>query len=200
MGLSEVTSAPATREDCAVWLHEVFDGLGVTRASIISASYGGFLALNYAISEPERVKKLVLTSPAAGIAALPIRFYVRLFALLLIRGSSVVERIMEWLFADRFPLDHPVIQQVVVGGKCLNARPRLYPKVFGDSELAGLPVPVYLLFGEKEVCYDPNAAAERARRIMPTVTVEIVPSAGHLLVMERPDYVNARILEFLKAQ
>ena len=31
----------------------------------------------------------------------------------------------------------------------------------------------------------------------PNVTVEIIEGAGHFLQVERPDVVNARILEFL---
>jgi len=34
--------------------------------SFVGASYGSFLAVNYAIAEPARVKKVVLSSPAAA--------------------------------------------------------------------------------------------------------------------------------------
>jgi pimeloyl-ACP methyl ester carboxylesterase len=104
---------------------------------------------------------------------------------------------MHWVFADRFPLDHPVLQQLIVGSKGLKPRLKVYPTVFADSELAGISAPVYLLLGEKEVCYNPQSAAKRARRIMPNVRVEILPNAGHLLVMECPDTANQRILAFL---
>jgi len=116
------------------WLREVLDELGIVRASIVGASYGGFLALNYAIAEPGRVKKLVLVSPAAGIVALPRSFYTRLVLWLLVPGRPVVERIMDWIFADRFPLDNPVIQQVIAGSKSLRPRIKVYPTVFEDSE------------------------------------------------------------------
>lgn len=33
-------------------------------------------------------------------------FYTRLILSLLVPGRPVVERIMDWIFADRFPLDH----------------------------------------------------------------------------------------------
>jgi hypothetical protein len=52
--------------------------------------------------------------------------------------------------------------------------------------------------GEKEVLYNPYSAAERARRVMPDASVEIVPSSGHLLVLERQEFVNQRILRFLQ--
>jgi len=197
MGLSTLAHPPANRSDCAAWLNELLDGLGIVTASFVGASYGGFLALNYAIAEPARVNKLVLTSPAACFVGLW-RFYPRMFLLLLLPGRSAPERIMRWIFADRFPLDHPVLHQLLVGVKGLKPRLKVYPKVFAESELAGVSEPVYLLLGEKEVCYDPESAAKRARRVMPHASVEILPNAGHLLVMECPDTVNQRILAFLQ--
>jgi len=196
-GLSIAANSPRSRSDCAAWLNELLDGLGTVTASFVGASYGGFLALNYAIAEPARVNKLVLTSPAAGFINLW-RFYPRIFLSLLLPGRSFVERIMRWIFADRFPLDHPVIQQLIVGTKCLKPWIKVYPSVFADSQLAGISAPLYLLLGEKEVCYKPASAAKRARRVMPHASVEILPNAGHLLVMECPDTVNQRILAFLR--
>lgn len=156
-----------------------------------------FLAVNYAIAEPARINKLVLTSPAAVFVGLW-RFYPRMLVSLLFPGRSVTDGIVRWFFADRFPLDHPVLQQLVVGRKGLQARLKVYPKVFSDSQLTGISAPVYLLHGEKEVCYKPESAAKRARRVMPHATVEILPNAGHLLIMECPDAANQRILAFLR--
>lgn len=178
-------------------MNELLEGLGIVTASFVGASYGSFLALNYAIMKPARANKLVLTSPAAGFVGLW-WFYPRLFLKLLLPGRSLGERIMRWVFADRFPLDHPVLQQLIVGFKGLRPRLKVYPTVFADSKLAGISAPVYLLLGEKEVCYNPESAAKRARRVMPRASVEILPDAGHLLVMERPDAVNQRILAFLR--
>ena len=197
IGLSTFANPPANLSDCAAWLNELLDGLGTVTASFVGASYGSFLALNYAIAEPVRVNKLVLTSPAAGLVSLW-RFYPRLFLSLLLPGRSAVERIMHWIFADRFPFDHPVLQQLNLGSKGLKPRLKVYPTVFADSKLAGISAPMYLLLGEKEVCYKPESAAKRARRVMPHATVEILPNAGHLLVMECPDTVNQRILAFLR--
>lgn len=197
MGLSIPTPAPATPKDCVTWFGELLDGLGIARASIVGASYGGFLAVNYAVAEPGRVRKLVITSPAAVIVAIRKTLYLRVFATLLLPGKPATDRIMR-ILTDRLPLDHPVIRQLGVGMKCLNARLRVYPRVFSDAELRGIPAPLYLLLGEKEVCYNPQSAAARARRVMPQARVDVIPGAGHLLAMECPEVVNPRILEFLK--
>lgn len=200
IGLSALTNPPANRSDCAAWLGALLDCLSIPKASFAGASYGSFLALNYAIAEPARVNKLVLSSPAAGIVGLRKSFYARMFLSFLLPGRSAVERIIDWICEDRVLLDNPVIRQLTIGTKGLKPRIKVYPKVFSDTELAGIPVPVYLLFGEKEVCYNPCSAAERARRVMPNASVKIVPNAGHLLVMEHPDLVNQCVLTFLRGR
>lgn len=198
VGLSAPRHPPANRSDCAAFLHELMEGLGIARGSFVGASYGSFLALNYAIAAPGGVKKLALSSPAGSIVPLRKWFYARLFLSMLVPGRSAVERLMNWLLADRVPLDNPVIQQLIVGTKALKSGIRAYPRVFADSELAGISAPVQLLFGEKEVCYNPWSAAKRARQVMPRAFVEILSDAGHLLVMEHPEFVNQRVLEFLR--
>jgi pimeloyl-ACP methyl ester carboxylesterase len=198
MGLSENANPPASLADCAMWLSALFDGLGIVRGALMGASYGSFLAMNYAITEPARVTKLLLTSPAAGFIALRKSFFLRLCLSFLLPGRSAVERIMYWIFEDRLPLDHLVVRQLITGIQSLNTRIRVSPKVFTDAELARIQAPLYLLLGEKEVCYNPRSAAERTRRVMTNASIEIVPDAGHLLVMERPEAVNPGILRFLR--
>jgi 3-oxoadipate enol-lactonase len=48
-------------------LDAVFDATGVERAALCGVSYGGFIALRYAATRPERVSSIVFTSsPAPG--------------------------------------------------------------------------------------------------------------------------------------
>ncbi len=198
IGLSTLTNPPATRSDCVIWLRELLDGLGIVKACFVGASYGSFLALNFAIAEPARVKSLVASSPAGGFIALRKSFYARLLLFVLLPGGAAAKRLMHWLFADRFSLENPVIQQLIIGTKTSRARMKVYPGVFSADDMAGISAPLCLLLGDREVLYNPRSAAEQARRVMPEAFVEIVPSAGRLLIMERPEFVNERILRFLQ--
>ena len=73
----------------------------------------------------------------------------------------------------------------------------MYPTVFTDQELRRIELPALLLIGAKEKIYNPNKAIERAQRWMADLTAEIISNAGHLLIMDQPEIINARILEFL---
>ncbi len=62
-GKSRPTRLPAGRPDYVEWLLEVFDGLGLVQPGLAGLSYGGFLALNFALAAPERVRRLALLCP-----------------------------------------------------------------------------------------------------------------------------------------
>ena len=53
-----------------------------------------------------------------------------------------------------------------------------------------------VLLGERSVLHGAAAVAERLRAAVPSWRVEVVPGAGHALVMDEPDLVVNRILAF----
>jgi pimeloyl-ACP methyl ester carboxylesterase len=58
-------SAPPLASDAhAAWLDDVWTGLRLTRASIVGISLGGWLAIDYAVRRPGRVRSLSLISPS----------------------------------------------------------------------------------------------------------------------------------------
>jgi len=61
-----------------------------------------------------------------------------------------------------------------------------------------LQVPTLLLIGAQEVIYDPKAALERARRLIPNFEGELVPRSSHDMSISKREIVDRRILEFLK--
>lgn len=57
-------------DDYGHWLADVLDGLGLSRASVVGISWGGFASIRLAAAHPERIEKLVLLVPA-GIVGSP---------------------------------------------------------------------------------------------------------------------------------
>lgn len=70
--------------------------------------------------------------------------------------------------------------------------------VFSGEELRGMQVPTLLLIGREEALYDPKAALERARRLIPDFQGELVPRANHEMTISKHEYVDRHVLEFLK--
>jgi pimeloyl-ACP methyl ester carboxylesterase len=184
----------AQRADYAQWLKEVFDGLNIERACLLGHSYGGWLTLNMALVHPERLKAIVLLSPAASIYPMSLltKLVLRLPLKLRPPARSMFKKIAPGgtVFEETF-----IHLMEMVTRYCVPAT--MFPTVYTDKELKQVELPALLLIGDGEKIYNPKKALERAQRLMPNLTAEIIPGVGHTLNMEQPEIINARILKFL---
>jgi pimeloyl-ACP methyl ester carboxylesterase len=186
------------------WMRQLLDGLQIDRADLIGNSHGGFHALETALVLPERVRKLVLISPCASIAGMP-RFWWRLFfpsyfVAPLFHSENMVRKAYDWLWQD-FPMEDDFARlrhiSKVAGVGYRPSINRGAPRVFSDKELQSIQAPVLLLIGDHEVIYKPEVAIRRAAHLVPNLKAVIVPNANHSAQYTAPEFVNARILEFL---
>lgn len=65
--LKDTDYHPKTSQDYGRWLTDVFDGLEIKHPFVIGSSMGGWITHSAAIFASERIKKIVLLDPAAGI-------------------------------------------------------------------------------------------------------------------------------------
>ena len=173
------------------------DGLGVDRAVLVGSSFGGFLGTNLAVLEPDRVAALALLAPAATFKPF------RLFANVLIRTGSLlplpatVKPGLRRMMQGALP-GARIVEQMEIGVAGFRYdRSSIYPTELPDEDVAAISCPTLLLLGDREMIYDPQAAARRARGLLRQSTVDVIEGVGHLLGMQRPDLVNPRIVDFL---
>jgi pimeloyl-ACP methyl ester carboxylesterase len=89
-----------------------------------------------------------------------------------------------------------LVEQIYLGAKHIGLPRTVKPCVFRDDELRRIAAPTLLLIGDSEVIYDPQAALERAARLIPHIETGLIPGAGHDLMRDQPALVNGRILAF----
>lgn len=189
--------------DYVAWLNGTLDGLNLDRISLMGMSYGGWLALNFAITEPERVQKLVLLSPAACFLPIVKQFFVRGMPMALFPARLTVNSYFRWMGFKDTPGDtvsHCLLDLFYFGMKYFRLPPetaRIMPSVFSDEELRALHVPVLLLIGENEVIYNPVKSLARARAFLPNFEGEVVTGANHNMCGSHYQIVDARVLDFL---
>jgi pimeloyl-ACP methyl ester carboxylesterase len=185
--------------DYVAWLTATLNGLHLDRISLVGMSYGGWLALNYALAAPERVQKLALLSPAGSLLPIVRQFSLRGVLMSLFPTHFTVKSFMHWLgFTDS---RRDVFELMYLGLKHFRIPPdtlRVMPTVFSDDALGAMHVPTLLLMGEHEVIYDSTAALARARRLIPDFRGELVPSSSHDMCFTQHRIVDARVLEFLR--
>jgi len=177
----------------------VLDALGIERAVLAGASFGGLVALDAAAVAPQRVVALVLQAPAlpdhewsdamvsffeAEEAAIEARDLDRAVQLnvdfwagaLDDEGRALVAAMQRRAFELQLAADLE--------------EDELEPPV--TARLADVAMPVHVLVGEEDKP-DFRAIAERLARELPDARLDVVPGAGHLVGMERPDVVAAAI-------
>lgn len=189
---SSMNNVLKTGQDQSELYAEITDSLGVEKAFVAGASEGGFIASNFALYHPERVKRLVLLGPMgyAGATQSVIRIIIaQLFPLKSIQNST-----FSWAFSDNVTLKEEFGEwfPLLMNG----TRPaKVMPLPFSAEERKKIQVPVLFVFGERDnLVGDPYAARDMVQDI-PKVKVEIVDT-GHLIAAEKPDQANALMLGF----
>lgn len=189
--------------DFVAWLSATLDGLNLERIFLVGMSFGGWLALNLAISAPERVQKLALLSPA-GFLPLVRQFTLRVMLMGLFPTRLTTDSLMGWMGFKDTPGDmgtRCTLDLFYLGMKQFRLpleTMRIMPSAFSDDKLRAMQVPVLLLFGDHEVIYDPAKALARAQALIPNFEGELVPRCSHDMCLRQHRIVDTRVLDFLK--
>ena len=195
--LTHPISLRQQNQQFADWIADLFNGLQIESAHMVGNSFGGFLVLNTALYLPERVRKVVLISPAATfvpISAWSWHFIPANIIGPIIGSKRMLLKAYEWIWQD-FPKDECIAQLRALAA--IYGRPRHWsPTVFSDEELRKVRTPVLLLIGDHEVIYKPENAIRRATNLVTGLKAEIIPNANHIAEYTAANVVNEKILEF----
>lgn len=178
-GASAPSRPPLDSDRLALWFDDVLEGLGLEEISIVAASLGGWVALDYAIRRPGRITRLALLCPA-GIGAqlmgwLPKALFLRLF------GHRGVRRTAAIVTGLDTPLAKEALDDVVLTFTQFKPRTERLP-IFPDDALCGLTMPMLVIVGARDVMLDSAVAAERVGRCVPHATVHVLPEVGHAIL------------------
>ncbi len=190
-------------DDLALWLDSVLAELGLeSGVNLLGMSLGGWLAGQYAVRYPRRLSKLVWLSPAGTILPVSWRWLSRMM-LILIPHPYFFKQFIYWISPDlrRDAAGQAMVRQMIaefnLTRRCFRRMPIVAPTVLTDAQLAQIPVPVLYLIGENEKLCAADKAVARLQRVAPQVRAEILPGAGHDLLVAQIGEVNGRVLDFL---
>ncbi|MBS3977113.1 MAG: alpha/beta hydrolase [Syntrophomonadaceae bacterium] len=177
-GKSDGKQLPFEGSDFDNWLHDVFVGLSIEKASIVGISLGAWLALKFAIANSQMVDKLVLLCPA-GVGPQKTSFaYVSLFHMLL--GEKGVERLYRKVNGGK-PIPQEMMDYQKLLGNNFNFRREQIP-LFTDAELSQLTMPSLLCVGRKDVMFHSLKTAQRYSSLVPYAKVTVLQEAGHTII------------------
>lgn len=180
-------------------LRQFLDTQGLTKVDLAGLSMGGWIALDFTAQSPERVRRLVLLD-SAGMKFTP-TFDLRLLSPHTMAEMQALEKVLtphpervpafimrdflRWLREEDW-----VIQRTLAN--------MITGREFMDGKLAGVNMPVLLLWGKQDVM-TPLAVAEEMRREMPQSVLLVLDGCGHIAPIECHGRVLAEIERFLDA-
>lgn len=192
-----------TTADYAALLFAFLDTLGIRRAHVVGLSWGGILAQECFRLGPQRLFSLVLADTYAGWrGSLPESAWrQRLEACLQDSAGApeaVVAKFLPGMFSDGVSEDvreqlaaimaefHPVGFRVMSRSSAEMDTRKLLPRI---------DVPTLVLWGEEDR-RSPLQVAEQLRSAIPSAELAVIPKAGHVSNMQKPEEFNAQLARF----
>ena len=212
-GLSDMPAEDISITGYAATVDAVCVVLGIDVVSVIGNSMGGFVGAELALAFPTRVERLVLVS-AAGLSQENVRREpVLAVGRLLATGAAHTAAYQDTLARRprlrrlalagvvRYPerlsvaLTHELFQGAGKPG-FLPALEALLSYSFRDR-LAGIEIPVLIVWGEFDMLVPVGDATEYATLIGANARRVVFNDTGHVPMIERPTRFNALLAEFL---
>jgi len=197
-GLS--TSGPTEireREDWMAWIGSLLDRLGLAECALVGHSYGGWLALSYALRTPGRVSRLALIDPTSCFRGSRPGYTVRAIPMFVRPTAQRARRFLEWETGGR-PLAPELLELITCGEADFPAGRTVFPTRPSADAMAALDLPVLLALPRHSRQNDPAALARAARRVLRRLSVVELPGQTHHSVPSYdPELLNRTLLDFL---
>lgn len=202
-GRSGRIEGPCTLEDLADDVRHVWDQLAIARSHLAGFSLGGLIAQSLALSDPERIDKLIILSAVAGRTDEERAKVVERLKLVQTEGiGSVLNMAEERWFTPEFRAAHP--EKVAARLKELKENdPKSYAAAYtvfatGDlgDRLHAIRNRTLIATGENDVGSNVRMARMMHDRIAGS-TLRILPRLRHSVLVEAPDQIAELFLDFL---
>ncbi len=184
----------------------VLGGAGAGSATVVGYSVGGAVALEMALTMPERVRALVLAAPVLPDRPFEPEFFATLKEVAATIRSAGVEAAMlgPWLEGPLLAtsLDAPGVREKLVpmlrdfpGAEYLaTERDRIERSWTVPDRLAEIDVPAAVLVGDRDMAGF-RAWADEIAAAIPGASLRVVHDAGHLLPYTAADALADGVLE-----
>lgn len=167
---------------------------------VVGNSLGGGVALRFALTHPERVRALVVVSPAgAPMAEDALGVFLERFAL---ATTAEARDFLARLYhrpPSLAPLLAPGLRHAMKRPAVRSLLGSVSPEDFFDPEaLRALPMPILLLWGRSDRIMPPEHLAFFRDALPAHARIEEPPDVGHSPQLERPRALASRIASFAR--
>jgi len=181
-------------EDYAGDVHSFLKALNLRNVFLVGHSMGGAIVQTLAVTHPERIRGIVLVGTGARLKVLPA----------VLNGikdnfEETVKKIVQFAYSRKAPPD--LIETGIE--RLLKCRPEV---LYGDflacnrfdfmMEVGKINLPSLILCGEEDEM-TPVKYSEFLQHHIPSSRLEVLPDAGHMVMMESPEAFNRKVREFV---
>ena len=186
---------------------QLLEALGIARAHVVGASFGGFVAQEFALKYPEMTRKLVLCCTSFGGPNHVMPAPETLQALASTKGLNSEERMRANLllaFTPEYVQTQSAEVDQIVHLRATNEVPEhIYMSQLQaamnfntESRLSEINSPTLLLSGDADVIVPVQNSRNLAEKI-PGASLRIVKGGSHTFFIEQADEFNRIVAEFL---
>ena len=181
--------------------------LGIEQAHVLGASFGGFVAQEFAIAYPRMTRSLILCCTSSGGQSHVFPSIETLQRLAAIEGLNTEERTRQNLlmaFSPKFITEHP--QQIEEVIKLRLSNPvtdqahfaQLQAAAIFDaaSRVSGITAPTLVMTGDEDTIVPPGNSQNLAAQI-PHAVLEVITGGSHMFFIEQPENFNQAVIEFI---
>jgi pimeloyl-ACP methyl ester carboxylesterase len=160
------------------WLSELIDKLGLNEVSLVGCSLGGWIAMDFAIKYPEKIKKLVLMA-TAGVVQVKIKtiFWIILTSF---SGSWGFNKLNKIVYGN-LEIDNKTLEFASLIKDNYIPRTDVLP-VFKDYTLQKLLIPTLFIGGENDCFYDSGKTASLLKANFKNIQCIVLEETGHVLI------------------
>jgi len=218
-GLSDAPPSGYRSSDMAADLLALLDHLEIRQAHVVGHSFGGVVALHFAVLHPDRIASLTISD--SRLRALQPSQKLKEWAHWPIWKARLQERgvlldedsEMDFLLLDQLVPPVPqaagpgttsqptIAAQNIARFKALLANATANddlrdPDGLTDAVIGSTGAPVHAIYGEYSFCLP---TLEGLRRLLPDLKVTVLPKMGHFFPLTQPDVFLASLREFFSS-
>ena len=176
-------------------VYEFLQALGIRKVFLVGHSMGGAIVQMLALTHSEMIQRIVLVGTGARLKVLP----------MILNGiknnfRETIPRIVQYAYSRKAP------SELIEGGvnQMLQCRPEV---LYGDfaacdrfdvmKEVEKIDLPTLILCGEDDAL-TPAPYSQFLHSRIKGSRLEVLPNAGHMVMMESPQAFNEKINRFIE--